>query len=194
MVAVGHSGREYALEARLFGPNARAVGRVMALAYLDERVIQAHPGSRIDSMDSHDGDMLQPGSVRKTADPRQVRDALIATAGEEAALDDVKAAYGRNRYEEKVVAASDRFLRAFFVGLNAGRRISPLPAWLGQLAAPAGQYYRRGPETAFRLQEPVRSVRLRRRQAFYDVERFVTGDAVVFHEIAIAPAELDNST
>jgi hypothetical protein len=184
MVAVGDSGIEYGLEAGGFGPNARAFARTFGHAYCDQPIIQAHPGSRIDSMDSHDGEIEQPGGVREHAHPKVFRDALIATGGDPTQLAAVKQRYGRLRCSAERAEYCDRFLIAHFRALNAGGRISMLPERLMWLGAPVGQHYRFAQAEPYRGQEPVRSLVLRVREEFYTGDRFVSNTRTI-REISI---------
>jgi hypothetical protein len=174
MVAVDGNGREYGIEAGDFGANARAFARTFGRAYCDQPVIQGHPGARIDSMDSHDGEIEQPGSVRERAHPKQVRDALIATGGDPTDLAAVKERYGRLLCNAERAEYCDRFLIAHFRALNAGGRVSILPDLIEWLGAPVGQHYRFALAEPYRGQEPVRSLVLRVREDFYTGDRFVS--------------------
>jgi hypothetical protein len=102
--------------------------------------------------------------TRRSPEFRDLATTIDRTGGDESRLAPIRARWGRVARDEQMAIALDLYLARFFARLNDGRPTSGIP---GLPAAPAHMlFFSRLPP--FRRQEPVRLVRIRQIETFFD--------------------------
>lgn len=167
---LGNSGKRYSLNNDFMCPHERLYGRVFGYFLVDEKLVTYHLGEVY----------AQPLSPHHKSSKRvfqpyvdhELRDMVVATRGEPAAIAELKERHGAvlrdEKLEEEHIEWMQRFLRAF----NKGKRKFVFPRGLRWLKAPGGQYYYWGDFERFRGQEPVKELILRYREEFFDGAEF----------------------
>jgi hypothetical protein len=143
----GVSGRIYGLYNNYMCPFERDYGRIYGYFLVAERIIHGHLGI---VWNLH------------------LRDAIIATGGNQQVIEHLKAKYGVSFYDAAKIAEHDRFLIAMFKEINNGARKNILPGVLLWLKAPGGQFYYWGEKPAYHGQEPARAIRIFYTEKFFD--------------------------
>jgi hypothetical protein len=145
--AVGESGARYGLYNDFMCPYEREYGRSEGLYLIKTPLLTGHPGLVYDL---------------------ELRDALVSSRGDRSALNRIRHAWGRVRYDETAGRAHERFLVAMFRALNAGATKFVVPKRVWWLKAPGGQVVYWGDLPKYHLQEPVHFVDIFYSEQYYD--------------------------
>lgn len=140
---LGKSGKRYGLYNDFMDPHERFFGRHTPFFLIPTKMFHGHLGE-VDSL--------------------ELRDAIIATKGDPAKIDKLRAKYGYYVHHPVQDKVHDQYIKTFFKKFNAGELKNAFPKFL---KAPGGQFYYWGNLPPFTGQEPVEQVLLFFKEEFY---------------------------
>jgi hypothetical protein len=180
---VGESSRRYGLYNDFMCPHEGLFGRAHGHFMLDDRIVTYHLGEVFaQAVSPHHG------VSRATFEPfvaHELRDSIIASAGDPAALAELKARHGAVLRDAARERHHVQYMIRFCRALNAGVRKSVLPRGLRWLKAPGGQFYYWGDLEPYRRQEKVTKLIVRYEERFFDGARFIGLEDRVVREIVV---------
>lgn len=145
--AIGQSGKVYGVYNNFMCPHERLYGRVNGCFFVPHPVLSYHLG-----------EVWRP----------EVRQEIVDSGADPRRLLRLRQRVGVWPIDTQLQARHLNYLKAFFCALNHGATKCVLPGWLWFLKAPGDQIYYWGHLPPYRRQEPVREVRLRFVEEYFD--------------------------
>jgi hypothetical protein len=181
---IGASGKRYELYNDFLCPHERLYGRVHGYFMVSDRVFTYHLGQVYPAESSeHHKKSKAPFEPYRSY---ELRDAVLATRGDPAALAALEVRYGAVRRDAELERDHVAYLKKFLKRVARGDRKHVFPRFLRWLKAPGGQFYYWGDLPAYRGQEPAATLVFRMRKRYFDGDRFLLLDDRVVREVDLS--------